>query len=506
MGSHSGQELFWVLLFGGGLVGISCAPKLKFGEGTPAHCSNQVVDGSETDVDCGGPECGQCGTGRHCLGSDDCTVGSCAAGICQAAHCLDGELSGDESDIDCGGLECLGCEPGQSCRRASDCSRGSCDTQARICEGAGGAPGTGGGSGTGGEVATGGSGRNGGEPATGGEVTTAGGIAGGGTTTGGAPIGGSLAGAGGETAGGSLLGGQTSGGAGSGGESSGGIATGGVATGGESSGGTVSGGAPTGGAGAGGVAGALTGGVPTGGAPTGGAPTGGAPTGGAPTGGAPTGGAPTGGVGTGGLPPGITLIDFLDEANDVIELQDGEGQWYTFHDRSTTGVITPDTPRDAAADVIPVALPTPRGGSLLGVHVVANDGFTEWGAGVGFNLNSPDPTIRRKYDVSSYTGLDFWARSGSGTVSLRVKLVTADIAPTTDPGGECTQSCNDAFGYAIDLTTAWREYSIPFSSLTQQGWGATPPGGFDPTGVLTVQLHVDTGVPFDIWLDDVGFY
>jgi hypothetical protein len=195
----------------------------------------------------------------------------------------------------------------------------------------------------------------------------------------------------------------------------------------------------------------------------------------------------------------------LDVENNSIELQDGQGLWYTFHDGSADGVITPDTPR-TTEEVIPVTLPVPRAGNVLGVHVVADDGFAQWGGGVGFNLNSPDPDIRLPYDVSPYTGIVFWGRAGSGSVPLRVKLVTADIAPTTDPGGECTADCNDAFGYAITLTTGWEEFEVPFSALEQQGWGAVPPGGFDPTGVLTVQLHVDASTAFDIWLDDVRFY
>jgi hypothetical protein len=47
---------------------------------------------------------------------------------------------------------------------------------------------------------------------------------------------------------------------------------------------------------------------------------------------------------------------------------------------------------------------------------------------------------------------------------------------------------------------------VPFSGLTQQGWGYPRPAGFDPTAVLAVQLHVDAGVAFDLWLDDVRFY
>jgi hypothetical protein len=343
-----------------------------------------------------------------------------------------------------------------------------------------------GGTGAGGAAETGGT--TGGNWTTGGVATggmpsgSAGVAPTGGAANGGEPATGGIADSGG-TGGSSLTGGTS----GSGGLSAGGASgEGGV---------LASGGAPTGGndpGGAGGVA-------------TGGAATGGAPTGGAPTGGAPTGGAPTGGMGTGGLPPGITAIDMLDVENHTIELSDGAGEWYVFHDGSTDGVVAPDTPR-TTDDLVPVPLPSPRDESLLGVHVVANDLFTSWGAGLGFNLNSPDGTARLKYDVSPYTGIVFWGRSGSGSVTVRLKVITADIAPDTESGGECATNCNDAFGTPIALTTEWQQYPIAFADLAQQGWGTVPPGGFDPTGVLAVQLHADAGVAFDIWLDDVCFY
>ncbi|GEM_PF-1749400 len=343
-------------------------------------------------------------------------------------------------------------------------------------------------------------------------------------STGGLGTGGSLAstgGATGETATGGIGGSSSdSGGLSTGGDSAGGDLGGGMEIGGGEAGGATGAagtaplaGAPSGGATAGdppdgGTAGspAPTGGALTGGAPSGGQGTGGTGSGGEATGGAPSGGVTSGGTGTGGLPAGITVIDLLDEANNAIELWNGGGLWYVFHDGSADGVITPDTPRDTTARVTPVALPAARDGSLLGVHVVANDGFVAWGAGVGFNLNSPDPSTRLPYDVSPYAGLVLWARVGTGTVTLRLKLVTADIAPDTEPGGECVEDCNDAFGAVLELTEAWQELSVPFSGLTQQGWGYAPPAGFDPTAVLAVQLHVDAGVAFDLWLDDVRFY
>ena len=76
-------------------------------------CSNGYQDGDETDIDCGG-SCSKCEEGRLCLDDDDCASGRCN-NTCYAlddsdttkASCSDGVLNGDETDIDCGGS----CEP-----------------------------------------------------------------------------------------------------------------------------------------------------------------------------------------------------------------------------------------------------------------------------------------------------------------------------------------------------------------------------------------------------------
>lgn len=294
--------------------------------------------------------------------------------------------------------------------------------------------------------------------------------------------------------------------------------------------GTTGGLAPTGGvSGSGGVPiGGATGGfTPTGGVSTGGAsptggvgPTGGDGTGGggAPTGGVPpTGGvAPTGGAGTGGGPatggagPGtFVTIDALEELNDTIELSDGQGYWYTYHDDSASGTIAPDTQRNAAHQVAPTALATARADSTLAVHVTANNLFTVWGSGVGFDLNN-----KNVYDLSGYTGIVFWARA-EAAVTMRLKVLTAEIVLNTEPGGECVQpasptpaqQCGNAYGYRVNLTTAWQEFRIPFASLTQEsGWGQVPPAGFNPESALSVQLQAAKNVAWDVWLDDIRFY
>ncbi|WP_437828350.1 hypothetical protein [Sorangium sp. So ce1153] len=69
-----------------------------------AACDDEVRNGSEGDVDCGGPSCVPCGRKKRCAVHDDCASGVCSLGQCQEQTCGDGVKNGTESDVDCGGV------------------------------------------------------------------------------------------------------------------------------------------------------------------------------------------------------------------------------------------------------------------------------------------------------------------------------------------------------------------------------------------------------------------
>lgn len=87
-------------------------------------CRDGVLDGDETDVDCGG-SCGGCDAGAACGDDKDCSEGVCGAGICRAATCGNGALDGDETDVDCGG-SCAPCDLSGACDVDGDCDSGTC--------------------------------------------------------------------------------------------------------------------------------------------------------------------------------------------------------------------------------------------------------------------------------------------------------------------------------------------------------------------------------------------
>ncbi len=96
-------------------------------------CSDDVINGDETDTDCGGSKCPKCAIGKNCDKDEDCASQFvCVEGICNDAKnpvntCSDGIKSGNESDKDCGGSCTTKCAIGQYCNDSSDCESTNCE-------------------------------------------------------------------------------------------------------------------------------------------------------------------------------------------------------------------------------------------------------------------------------------------------------------------------------------------------------------------------------------------
>ena len=88
-----------------------------------------------------------CGTGEICV-QGKCVQGECSQNSecsskicdlqtykCKAATCNDNVKNGQETDIDCGGSTCGVCKKGKACQTNADCSSGRCNTSSKTCEG-----------------------------------------------------------------------------------------------------------------------------------------------------------------------------------------------------------------------------------------------------------------------------------------------------------------------------------------------------------------------------------
>jgi hypothetical protein len=136
----------------------ACANKLQCGSGSDCasstcsngtcvaqHCTNGfgptqdidagvTIDLTETDIDCGGPDCAPCKGLQGCMVPSDCASGSCVSGVCGIGDCTNHVQDYYESDIDCGGTPkypsfegtCPRCATGQRCWMPSDCASGYC--------------------------------------------------------------------------------------------------------------------------------------------------------------------------------------------------------------------------------------------------------------------------------------------------------------------------------------------------------------------------------------------
>jgi hypothetical protein len=201
-----------------------------------------------------------------------------------------------------------------------------------------------------------------------------------------------------------------------------------------------------------------------------------------------------------------TLIDDFESQDLEIHRGGVNGKWATFNDGSGgCGSVTPD--------IAPI--PGGRCGSRFAMRLTAT-GLSDWGADVGFLVNVHDMTSL-PLDTTAYTGIQFWAKSGSVPFGFQFKLV--DV--TGDPAGmECTpdagtmdpRACFVPFLKERTVDTDWAFYQFPFSDLPR----ATPIPGAASKPRLDQVYQLLWGIPpdttpdewrqFILWIDDVAWY
>lgn len=95
-------------------------------------CTDLILNGEETDIDCGGA-CGVCDIGDRCSTNGDCDQGTCDDGRCVPLPCGNGVLDGQETDVDCGGGTCRKCAGARTCAIGTDCVTGNCVASTKTC-------------------------------------------------------------------------------------------------------------------------------------------------------------------------------------------------------------------------------------------------------------------------------------------------------------------------------------------------------------------------------------
>ena len=115
------------LIVVGGVGGMGCSPAITMLSAS-LTCANGVLDPGESDVDCGGICATKCAEGQRCTVPSDCVSGGCdeTLAVCATASCSDGHRNGDETDVDCGGGSCPQCGEGKGCSQPLDCESHIC--------------------------------------------------------------------------------------------------------------------------------------------------------------------------------------------------------------------------------------------------------------------------------------------------------------------------------------------------------------------------------------------
>lgn len=104
-----------------------------------AHCSDGVKNGTESDIDCGGPSCNPCAPGKLCVGQTDCVAAACIDGVCCQEAC-DGECVAcastktERPDGECAPIV-AGTDPDEEC---SSQDSSTCGNSTGFCNGMGG--------------------------------------------------------------------------------------------------------------------------------------------------------------------------------------------------------------------------------------------------------------------------------------------------------------------------------------------------------------------------------
>ena len=112
---------------------LECGEDLRCDNGSCISCFDNKKNGDETDTDCGGIICSQCGIDKTCKADSDCASNKCgSSGTCEAPAappvpdtCSNGQKDAGESDVDCGG-SCPQCGSDKYCTVDDDCKSWKC--------------------------------------------------------------------------------------------------------------------------------------------------------------------------------------------------------------------------------------------------------------------------------------------------------------------------------------------------------------------------------------------
>lgn len=134
-------------------------------------------------------------------------------------------------------------------------------------------------------------------------------------------------------------------------------------------------------------------------------------------------------------------------------------------------------------------------------------GFTGWGMVFGASFEGTG--VETVNDASAWEGLAVWVkRESSQPLSMFAAVVDQY---TVSSGGFCQdegllENACDAFGIGVGFEEDWRLVLMPFSQLTQRGFGfGSPEGKLEVEALRGFAFYLPSGV-WKVRLDELSFY
>ena len=97
------------------------------GKCVPVHCTDMVLNVDETDLDCGGKDCGGCANEKKCIVNNDCTNGFCQAASSGTGGSGGGAAGGAGGGMPMAGGVCKACASSANCNTDKYCDGSSGD-------------------------------------------------------------------------------------------------------------------------------------------------------------------------------------------------------------------------------------------------------------------------------------------------------------------------------------------------------------------------------------------
>lgn len=199
----------------------------------------------------------------------------------------------------------------------------------------------------------------------------------------------------------------------------------------------------------------------------------------------------------------VDLIDNMEDGDGSIFLSHGRaGVWFSYNDDTNkdVGSGTTQWPKAGAERFFMDPVSPPRKGSIKAAHTNGS-GYSNWGAGIGFDL-----LVQQPYDASRYRGLTFFLRRApEADAAVRLNVTDRNTSPL---GGVCDadhNGCYSDFGIDLQATESWQEVKLEWSELTQPSWALMNYDAIATSALYGIRFQSKPNAHFDFWIDDIAF-